>query len=129
MNEPSPLSSNLPPKRKVNHSNGVSANSADETLSFDIPKKTDLANVSYAEAETERELIDAYEQLIRDEPREVVIDLGTLVNKNEPTAPVLADCVDPHTVPLQYLLDQARASAKTDDDDIPAELLEDRKEL
>ena len=67
---------------------------------------------------------------LTNEQKEITVELDSITSKNEPTAPVLADCVDPHTVPLQYLLDQARASVKTDDDDdIPAELLEGQKEL
>lgn len=126
MDESSPVFNNLPPKRKIT-SIGAPAN-ADDT-SFDIAETNDLSHLSPAEVEMEKELLDSYEQLMRDEPREIAIDIDSLVKRDEPTAPVLADCVDPSTVPLRYLLEQARASAKTDDDDIPPELLEDQKEL
>lgn len=138
MDESSPFfQPKLPPKRKsinADASTQLTGGRRNPFTSKDQNGNADEENIfdSFApdDVAIEQELIETYERLARDEQKEITVELDSITSKNEPTAPVLADCVDPHTVPLQYLLDQARASVKTDDDDdIPAELLEGQKEL
>jgi hypothetical protein len=117
----------LPPKRKP--AVGESAN-VEAAESFAPPPTVEQANneevnLSVEENEIDPELLVAYEQSVKEIGTEVVVDITVPSRESTVTAPVLEDYIDPHTVPMQYLLEQARAQVKPDEmpqDSISVEL-------
>ncbi len=121
MDESQSLFSNnsLPPKRKAGAGYGSNSESIQVNKLDSIQEK-----ISSIENEIDPELLAELEKAVKEVGSEAIIDIPIQSKESTITAPILEDYIDPHTVPIKYLLEQARAEVKSED--IMEETLERR---
>jgi len=98
----------LPPKRRPpigpNQNGGSGESSAQGQMDEEI----------FEESEIDPELLADFAEAAKETGNEVIIDIPVRSKNSTVTAPILEDYIDPHTVPIQYLLEQARTDLKAD---------------
>lgn len=99
----------LPPKRKSAFEQNLNLNQKIRTSLSQQEQEERLLEEEELEPKIDPELLAELEQVLKDTGSEVVIDLQDITMAI--TAPVLDNCLDPHTVPIHYLLEQARTEA------------------
>ncbi len=93
----------LPPKRRPSIGPNPGSDSVESSTQGRIDEEF------FEESEIDPELLAAFAEAAKETGNEVIIDIPVRSKSSTVTAPILENYIDPHTVPIQYLLEQARA--------------------